>query len=79
MPDCSAIQTKLDEALSAFHRLTTGGSVRVIVDTDGSRIEYNAANSSKLSAYIQLLQAQLAECQGTATTVAVTRPINFVF
>lgn len=78
MADCAAIKTKLDEALAAYHRLATGESVRVIVDTDGSRLEYNAANRSALYAYIQKLQTDYNACIGQPAPIA-TRPLNFHF
>lgn len=78
MSDCAAIKTKLDAAISALDRLTTGGSVRVFVDSDGSRVEYNAANRQSLVSYIQLLQAQYNSCVNGRPAV-MTRPLNFVF
>lgn len=78
MADCALIKTKLDAALAALDRLTLGGAVRVIVDSDGSRIEYSTANRPSLVAYVQLLQAQYDACV-TGNRAVVTRPINFVF
>lgn len=78
MADCTAIKTKLDEAQAAYDRLVSGQSIRVIVDSDGSRIEYNAANRQALYAYIQDLTAQYATCLGQPVAVAL-KPIQFVF
>ena len=36
-----------------------GRSARVFVDQNGERVEYSAANSSKLSQYIQMLKNQI--------------------
>lgn len=76
--DCAAIKTRLDAAQAAFDRLSLGGAVRVVVDSDGSRVEYTAASRAELYKYIQLLTAQYAACIG-GTRVSVTRPTNFVF
>lgn len=52
-------QQMLDEARQAYHDLLTGRAVRVVVDQNGERIEYTAANRSALSAYISDLERQL--------------------
>jgi tRNA A37 methylthiotransferase MiaB len=54
------LQQRLERAEQAYHDLMVGQSVRVLVDQNGERIEYTAANSAKLSAYIQSLRAQLS-------------------
>ena len=56
----ATIQETLDEARSAYHALMTGSMARVVVDQDGQRTEFVAANAAKLYAYIQSLEAQLA-------------------
>lgn len=78
MADCAAIKAELDSALAAYRRLTEGGATRVVQDSDGSRIEYTAANAGRLYARIQLLQAQYAACVG-GTAPIVTRPLQFFF
>lgn len=78
MADCAAIKAKLDAAQAAFDRLISGRAIRVVVDSDGSRIEYTSANQSKLYQYLQLLQAQYDACIG-GTKPAVTKPLQFVF
>lgn len=77
MADCAAIKARLDSALSAYDRLVTGGAIRVVQDSDGSRIEYTAANSARLYADIGLLQAQYDACTGKPAVV--TRPLTFIF
>lgn len=52
-------QQKLDEAEAALHDLMLGESARVVVDQNGERIEYTAANAGKLRAYIAELKALL--------------------
>jgi len=53
-------QQKLDAAEAAYHDLMTGRSARVVVDQNGERVEFTAANASRLQAYINTLQAQIA-------------------
>ena len=49
----------LEDAEKAYHRLMLGGSVRVTVDQNGERVEYNAANRAGLRAYIIELKLAL--------------------
>lgn len=78
MADCAAIKAKLDDALAAYDRLVSGQSVRVVWDSDRSRIEYTSANLPSLYAYIQRLTVEYAACLGKPA-VALTKPIQFVF
>lgn len=78
MADCAAIKAKLDSALDAYTRLTQGGAIRVVQDSDGSRVEYTAANAGRLYANIALLQAQYDACIA-GVPASVTRPVNFLF
>jgi hypothetical protein len=55
----SQLQTMLTEAETAYHQLMMGGSVRVVVDQSGERVEYTAANSARLMSYITYLKNQL--------------------
>lgn len=52
-------QQKLDEAEAALHKLMIGRSARVIVDQNGERVEYSAANRARLQAYIDQLKTEL--------------------
>lgn len=52
---------QLAEARDAYHRLMTGQSVRVFVDQNGERIEYNSTNSSRLASYIADLERKVGE------------------
>lgn len=61
-------QQKLDAAREAYHNLMTGAMARVVVDQNGERVEFVAANASRLAAYIKQLEA---EC---AMGVAMPRP-----
>jgi gpW len=71
------IQQQYDEAQTAYHKLMTGTAARVVVDTDGSRVEFTVANASKLYAYIQTLAAQLPAT--TTSCVPNNAPLQFLF
>lgn len=47
---------KLAEAEAAYHKLMTGKSARVYVDSNGERVEYTVADANKLRAYIEALK-----------------------
>ena len=53
------LRTLLNEAERAYHRLMLGLSPRVVVDQNGERIEYTAANAPRLAQYIASLKQQL--------------------
>lgn len=59
----------LVEAESAYHDLQTGKAVTEIVDQNGERVKFRAADLQQLYLYIQSLRAQL-------TPVTVGAPIN---
>jgi hypothetical protein len=46
----------LAQAKAAYHDLMIGQSARVVVDQNGERVEYTAANAARLAAYIQYLE-----------------------
>lgn len=73
----ATVQERLDEAKDAYHALNTGTMPRVIVDMDGQRTEFVAANASKLYAYIQMLEAQIPPV-GICPPV-VGGPVGFLF
>jgi len=62
--------TQLEEAKAAYHDLMTGRMARVVVDQNGERIEYTAANAARLDAYIKRLESEVA---GDATPVGPMR------
>lgn len=47
------------EAVKARHRLLTGASVVMVRDQSGDTIQYQQANISRLSAYINELERKL--------------------
>lgn len=59
MADTATLQARLDAAEEAYHQLMVGNSARVVVDQNGERIEFTAANAARLQAYIAKLQFQL--------------------
>lgn len=68
------IAEKLVEAETALHELLTGTSARVVVDQNGERIEYTAANAPRLRAYIEELKRQLM-----APSLGSNGPLRMVF
>jgi len=60
---------KLAEAESEYHALMTGLKPRVLVDRNGERVEYTAANAAKLLRYIESLRAMV----GTSDRIGPAR------
>ncbi len=69
-----ATQAELNDAKSAYHALLTGKSPRVVVDSNGERVEFTAANSQKLYLYIQQLEREL-----NVAPNRVVGPAGFLF
>lgn len=63
---------RLADAEAQYHLIISGQAARVFVDQNGERIEYVAANASRLAAYI----ASLKQLLGTYT---VTGPMRVWF
>lgn len=63
----TTLADQLKSAKEAYHNLMTGRSARVIVDSDGSRVEYTAANADRLAAYIARLEADIRRGGATST------------
>lgn len=66
----------LAEAKEAYHALMTGVKPRVVVDSNGERVEFVAANSQKLYLYIQDLERQIGVDAGV---VHNSGPASFIF
>lgn len=67
-PDTIALlKQRLEQAEQAYHDLMTGQMARVIVDQNGERIEYTAANAYRLSTYIAELKRRISACSGIRT------------
>lgn len=65
---------KLVEAEKALHELLTGTSARVVVDQNGERIEYTAANVGRLRTYVEELKAEIA-----GAVLGARGPLRMVF
>lgn len=61
----ATLTDQLTEARAAYHKLMTGGAVRVFVDQNGERVEYVQADADKLAAYIERLAKLLEPCTVT--------------
>lgn len=62
----SSITERLCAAKSAYHQLLLGQSPRVVVDQNGERVEFTAANRSDLKSYIESLESELAGLNGSS-------------
>lgn len=69
----TSIEEKLAEAQAAYHTLLLGQVPRVIVEVDGSRVEFTSANRANLAAYIVQLQMALQP------TAIPNTPRGFIF
>lgn len=70
----------LKEAMDAYHALNTGTSARVVVDQNGERVEYTAANRQSLWAYIVKLQAAVHSSDPYGTYMGrPSGPAGFTF
>ena len=70
----------LNEARKAYHALLTGTSARVVVDQNGERVEFTAANRASLYTYIQQLETALqTTCGGPAPDLSAYHPAGFLF
>lgn len=60
MATTEELTAQLAEAKAAYHDLQIGVSVRVIVNQNGTRVEYTPASRVQLANYIADLERQLA-------------------
>lgn len=70
------LEANLKDARAAYHQLAIGGQARVIVDQNGERVEFSAANKGTLYAYIMSLESQLAVLPAA---LRVAGPARFIF
>lgn len=68
---------KITEAESAYHELMTGRAARIVIDQNGERVEFVAANRAALYTYIQQLKALLPT--SLLASPRVTGPLGFTF
>ncbi len=57
----------LADAKAALHRLLTGAAAASFTDSNGERVEYQAANAPRLAAYIQKLESTVEGSRPTHT------------
>lgn len=77
MPAIVASKELLDQARVAYHKLVTGLSAREVVDSNGERVTFTAANRQALYSYILELESQLNPVQpGVAPN---NGPATFIF
>lgn len=65
----------LAELRRDYKDLISGNKARVVVDQNGERVEFTAANAARLYAMIQ----EVAACLEPGATVRPNRPMGFVF
>jgi hypothetical protein len=70
------VQQRLDEARAAYHALMTGTSAREVVDQNGERVTFTAANKDALYNYIRTLESQLPAAPPVSS---VYGPARFLF
>ena len=70
-----SLQERLDAARLAYHNLMTGQAARVIVDQNGERVEFVAANATRLAAYIKQLENELVQ----SVPARAQAPIRYIF
>lgn len=73
------LRIQLAEAEAAYHRLMSGRQPRVIIDSNGERIEFTAVSADKLRNYIQDLQRRVGALTGCNGGPTHTRPVRFLF
>lgn len=55
------LEKRLTEAKEALHTALIGGHARVVVDSNGERVEFTATNTARLRAYIAELELRLGK------------------
>jgi len=74
--NCSGYTTEmLAELRGDYKDLISGNKARVIVDQNGERVEFTAANAQRLYALIQ----EVAACLSPGTAPRANRPMGFYF
>lgn len=73
-----ATQAMLADARAQYHKLVTGVAPRVVVDQNGERVEFTAANRQALYNYIAELERQLGVVP-EASFQAQYHPATFIF
>lgn len=73
MADATTLETRLDEAETALHRLMTGARVEEL-DSPSGKVKYTPATMGELKRYIGWLKQQIE-----AATRGSRRPVFFEF
>jgi c-di-GMP-binding flagellar brake protein YcgR len=78
---CEELAALLKSARDAYSQLVMGGAVRVVVDQNGERVEFTAANASRLNSYIQLIMNEMTTqgCACAVNTPPPARAFKFIF
>ncbi len=69
-------QARLDAARIAYDKIMTGASIKMFIDQNGERVEYNPANLTLLAQYIRELEEMLNPCVAEYNR---PRAIGFIF
>lgn len=77
--EIEALKVKIAEAEAAYHNLQLGLQARVVVDSNGERVEFTAANRQDLYNYIQRLKGQLPAVDLCVDLPAAYGPMRFLF
>ncbi len=77
MPAIVATPELLNQARVAYHKLVTGLSAREVVDSNGERVTFTAANRQALYNYILELEVQLNPT--SAGNQPNNAPMGFLF
>jgi hypothetical protein len=75
MPALATLQTWLEEAYAARHKLRTG-ALAVSLSYGQRTMSYTAANAADLDAYISDLEQQIREAQGSTNKRRVFRAMQ---
>lgn len=59
MATLDQLNARLAAAEEAYDALMLGQSARAVQDSNGERVEYTAANASRLEAYIEKLKIEI--------------------
>lgn len=68
------LRQRLTEAREARHKLSIGGGVVEVQDSNGERIRYTPASAPRLASYISELETQIAKLEGGVSDVGPMRP-----
>lgn len=78
---CEELAELLATARKAYNDLVLGGAIRVVVDQNGERVEFTAANQARLNMYIQSLLSEMRTlgCACVSPASKPTRALKFIF